>query len=191
MRALVTGAGSGIGAWAARRLADDGFDITVADLDPSSIADELGAAAIRLDVREETQVASVVERVDLLVNAASIVSDSWSESLDVNARGAFLCCKHAIPAMASRGGGAIVNVLALPQRGRIAHAASQGALAAMTRALAIDHGPDNVRINAVCAGDAPDEDVADAIVYLATAEFVTGTILTVDGGRNAAAFPSL
>jgi NAD(P)-dependent dehydrogenase (short-subunit alcohol dehydrogenase family) len=228
MRALVTGGGSGIGAAAARRLADDGFDVTVADLRPDAIAEELGASAVHLDVREESQVAAAMDGVEVLVNAAGVGSTTtapetslevWEDVFAVNARGTFLCCKHAIPAMQARGGGAIVNVASVAAlvglRARAAYCASKGAVVALTRALAVDHVGDGIRVNAVCPGtvDTPwvqrlveqagesldalrarqpmgrlgtPEEVADAIVYLATASFATGTILTVDGGLTAA-----
>src|SRR3954454_23644864 len=99
MRALVTGGGSGIGAAVAHRLADDGFDVTVADLEPDTVATDLGATAIRLDVRDEVRVAQAMEGVDLLVNAAGIGSTTyavntplevWDDVFAVNARGTFL-----------------------------------------------------------------------------------------------------
>jgi len=228
MRALVTGAGSGIGAAVARRLADDGFDITVADLDPSTIPEELGATGIRLDVREESEVEPAMNGVDVLVNAAGIGSTTtapdtplsvWEDVFAVNARGTFLCCKHAIPGMQSRRRGSIVNIASVAGlvgfRNRAAYCASKGAVVALTRALAVDHVTDNIRVNAVCPGtvDTPwvqrlveqagesldtlrarqpmgrlgtPEEIADAVVYLATAEFVTGTIFTIDGGLTAA-----
>ena len=228
MRALVTGGGSGIGAAVAHRFADHGFDVTIADIQPDGVARELGAAMIRLDVRDEAQVAPAMEGVDVLVNVAGIGSttdapntplDVWEDVFAVNARGTFLCCKHAIPGMRARGGGAIVNVASVAAlvglRNRAAYCASKGAVVALTRALAVDHVADGIRVNAVCPGtvDSPwvrrlveeqgeslddlrarqpmgrlgtPDEIADAVVYLATAEFVTGTILTVDGGLTAA-----
>ena len=228
MRALVTGGGSGIGAAVAHRFADDGFDVTVADLDPDAVATDLGATGIRLDVRDEAQVAAAMDGVEVLVNAAGIGSTAdaagttvelWDDVFAVNARGTFLCCKHSIPGMRARGGGAIVNVASVAGliglKNRTAYSASKGAVIALTRALAVDHVGDGIRVNAVCpgtiatpwverlvstAGESLDalrarqpmgrlgtpEEVADAVLYLATAEFVTGTILTVDGGLTAA-----
>jgi NAD(P)-dependent dehydrogenase (short-subunit alcohol dehydrogenase family) len=228
MRALVTGGGSGIGAACCRRLADDGFDVTVADLEPEATATELGATAVRLDVRDEAAVARAMDGVEVLVNAAGIGStvnavdttlELWERVMSVNATGTFLCCKHAIAGMKRRGGGAIVNVASIAGlvglKNRAAYCASKGAVIALTRALAVDHVGDGIRVNAVCPGtiDTPwvqrlvddvgesldalrarqpigrlgtPEEVADAVVYLATAEFVTGTILTIDGGLTAA-----
>ena len=119
MRALVTGGGSGIGAAVAHRLADDGFDVTVADLEPDAVATDLGATAVRLDVRDEAAGRRAMDGVEVLVNAAGIGSTAdapdtslevWDDVFAVNARGTFLCCKHVIPGMKARGGGAIVNV---------------------------------------------------------------------------------
>ena len=164
-RALVTGGGSGIGAAVARRLQAGGAEVIVADLDPAEVAAELGAEALRLDVRDEAQVARALEGVDVLVNAAGIGSTTsapdtpvevWDEVFAVNARGTFLCCKHAIPGMAERGGGSIVNVASVGAlvglHNRAAYCASKGAVVALTRALAVDHVRDGVRVNAVCPG---------------------------------------
>jgi NAD(P)-dependent dehydrogenase (short-subunit alcohol dehydrogenase family) len=228
MRAFVTGAGSGIGAAVARRLVDHGYDVTVADLDPHAVAEELGASSVVLDVRDEAKVAPAMSGVDLLVNVAGIGSTTnvpdtplevWEDVFAVNARGTFLCCKHAIPGMRERGGGAIVNISSVAAlvglRNRAAYSAAKGAVVALTRALAVDHVGEGIRVNAVCPGtvDSPwvrrlveqagesldalrarqpmgrlgtPEEIADAVLYLATAEFVTGTILTIDGGLTAA-----
>jgi NAD(P)-dependent dehydrogenase (short-subunit alcohol dehydrogenase family) len=227
-RALVTGAGSGIGAAIARRLAGEGAEVIVADLAPQDVADELGVQAVVLDVRDEVQVARRMEGVDVLVNAAGIGSTTsapetplevWENVMAVNARGTFLCCKHAIPGMVERGGGSIVNIASIAGliglRNRAAYSASKGAVISLTRALAIDHVGDGVRVNAVAPGtvDSPwvrrlvedvgesidalrarqpmgrlgtPEEIADAVVYLAAAEFVTGSVLVIDGGLTAA-----
>ena len=231
--ALVTGAGSGIGASVARRLAAAGARVILADLSLDAVeelARELGpeARALQLDVRDEEQVAPAAAGLDVLVNVAGIGSTTsapetslevWEDVFAVNARGTFLCCKHAIPDMAARGGGSIVNVASVAAlvglRNRAAYCASKGAVVALTRALAVDHVGDGIRVNAVCPGtvDSPwvrrlvedagesldalrarqplgrlgtTEEIAEAVEYLVSAEFATGTVLVVDGGLTAA-----
>ena len=221
-RALVTGAGSGIGAAVAQRLASDGLDVVRADVR------DAGQGGVILDVRDEAQVAHAMRDLDVLVNVAGIGSTTnapdtplevWDDVFAVNARGTFLCCKHAIPGMAARGGGSIVNVASIAAlvglRNRAAYCASKGAVVALTRALAVDHVEDGIRVNAVCPGtvDSPwvrrlvdeagesldglrarqpmgrlgtPEEIAEAVAYLVSADFATGTILTIDGGLTAA-----
>jgi NAD(P)-dependent dehydrogenase (short-subunit alcohol dehydrogenase family) len=155
-RALVTGAGSGIGAAVARLLETEDAEVVAADITGTDV---------HLDVRDETQVAAVVRDLDVLVNVAGIGStttapetplDVWEDVFAVNARGTFLCCKHAIPTMIARGGGAIVNIASVAAivglRNRAAYCASKGAVVSLTRALAVDHVKDGIRINAVCPG---------------------------------------
>jgi len=169
-RALVTGAGSGIGEAVARALHAEGAEVTLADLAgdrAAAVAGELGARAraIALDVRDEGQVGPAMGGVDVLVNVAGIGSTTnapdtplavWEDVFAVNSRGTFLCCKHAIPGMVERGGGAIVNLASVAGmvglRNRAAYCASKGAVIALTRALAIDHVGDGIRVNAVCPG---------------------------------------
>ena len=167
-RALVTGAGSGIGAAVARTLAAEGADVVLADiaLQPvETLAAEIGGLGIELDVRDEEQVAPAMANLDVLVNVAGIGSTTtapdttlevWEDVFAVNARGTFLCCKHAIPGMVERRGGAIVNVASVAAlvglRNRAAYCASKGAVVSLTRALAVDHVADGVRVNAVCPG---------------------------------------
>jgi len=169
-RALVTGAGSGIGEAVARGLHAEGAEVVLADRAEDrvqAVAAGLGerATAIALDVRDEDAVAAVMDGFDVLANVAGIGSttsapetalDVWEDVFAVNARGTFLCCKHAIPAMIERGGGAIVNMGSVAGlvglRNRAAYCASKGAVIAFTRALAIDHVGDGIRVNAVCPG---------------------------------------
>ncbi|MEA2294732.1 MAG: 2-keto-3-deoxy-L-fuconate dehydrogenase [Solirubrobacteraceae bacterium] len=169
-RALVTGAGSGIGEAVARGLHAEGADVVLADLageHARAVAAELGdrAEPVQLDVRDEDAVRAVARDVDVLVNVAGIGStttapatslDVWEDVFAVNARGTFLCCKHAIPGMVDRGRGAIVNMASVAAlvglRNRAAYCASKGAVVALTRALAVDHVGDGIRVNAVCPG---------------------------------------
>jgi 2-keto-3-deoxy-L-fuconate dehydrogenase len=169
-RALVTGAGSGIGEAVARGLHAEGADVLLADVRAEAVeavAADLGerATPVILDVRDEQGVRRVAGDLDVLANVAGIGStttapetalDTWEDVFAVNARGTFLCCKHAIPAMVARGGGSIVNMGSIAGlvglRNRAAYCASKGAVIALTRALAIDHVADGVRVNAVCPG---------------------------------------
>jgi NAD(P)-dependent dehydrogenase (short-subunit alcohol dehydrogenase family) len=212
-QALVTGAGSGIGAAVARRLAADGAQVVAADVAleaAEAVAREIGARPLELDVRDEQQVAAAMAGLDVLVNVAGIGStttapetplDVWEDVFAVNARGTFLCCKHAIPGMAERRRGSIVNVASVAAivglRNRAAYCASKGAVVALTRALAVDHVADGIRVNVVCPGtiDSPwvrrlvedagesldelrtrqpmgrlglPEEIADAVAYLAS-----------------------
>jgi NAD(P)-dependent dehydrogenase (short-subunit alcohol dehydrogenase family) len=236
-RAFVTGAGSGIGEAVARALHAEGAHVTLADVAgdrAQAIADELGEAradALALDVRDEAAVRDALPaQLDVLANIAGIGStttapetplDVWEDVFAVNARGTFLTCKHALPAMIARRSGNIVNMASIAGvvglRNRAAYCASKGAVIALTRALAIDHVGDGVRVNAVAPGTVgspwvqrlvteageslddlrarqpmgrlgePDE-IAEAVLYLASdaAAFVTGSILTIDGGLTAA-----
>lgn len=155
-RALVTGAGSGIGAAVARLLESEDADVIAADLTGTDV---------HLDVRDESQVAAVARDLDVLVNVAGIGSTTtapdtplevWEDVFAVNARGTFLCCKHAIPTMIARGGGSIVNIASVAAlvglRHRAAYCAAKGAVVSLTRALAVDHVADGIRVNAVCPG---------------------------------------
>jgi NAD(P)-dependent dehydrogenase (short-subunit alcohol dehydrogenase family) len=214
-RALVTGAGSGIGEAVARGLHAEGAEVLLADRAGDrvrALAVELGgsASALELDVRDEAAVGQAARELDVLANIAGIGSTTnapdtplevWEDVFAVNVRGTFLCCKHAIGGMAARGGGAIVNMASIAGlvglRNRAAYSASKGAVISLTRALAIDHVADRVRVNAVCPGtvDSPwvrrlvedvgesldalrarqpmgrlgtPEEIADAVLYLAS-----------------------
>lgn len=174
---VVTGAGSGIGRATVHRLAAEGGARIVA-VDVRAEAAEATAAeagelvsAAECDVRDEASVRRVIEetaargRLTGLANVAGIGSTTtapdtpvevWDGVFDVNARGTFLACKHSIPLMAAAGGGAIVNVgsvaglVGIPSRA--AYCASKGAVIALTRALAVDHVGDGIRVNCVCPG---------------------------------------
>jgi NAD(P)-dependent dehydrogenase (short-subunit alcohol dehydrogenase family) len=107
--------------------------------------------------------AEIYGGVDVLVNAAGVqrygtVVDTeeevWDEVLDVNLKGIYLASKYAIPQMRERGGGAIVNLSSVQafasQKGVAAYTASKGGINALTRAMALDHAEENIRVNVVC-----------------------------------------
>jgi NAD(P)-dependent dehydrogenase (short-subunit alcohol dehydrogenase family) len=130
----------------------------------------VGDVANAADV--EALVQAAVERhgrIDILHNNAAIylppdipdlVEDDWDRLIDINVKGTYLCCKNVIPEMIKGGGGSIINTgsivsfIALdgPQNLAPAYVASKGAVLQLTRALAVRHGRDNIRVNAVCPG---------------------------------------
>jgi NAD(P)-dependent dehydrogenase (short-subunit alcohol dehydrogenase family) len=174
--ALVTGAGSGIGAAVAERFASEGAFVFVADLDHESAIATVeqiagSARALQVDVGDESSVSALIQRadderpLDILVNVAGIGStttapatslDVWNAVMRVNATGTFLCCKHLLPRMIERRRGSVINVASVAGlvglRNRAAYCASKGAVVALTRALAVDHVGQGVRVNCICPG---------------------------------------
>ncbi len=173
---IVTGAGSGIGRAVARRLAADGVSVLAADIDLAAArrtAADAGAAvsAAQVDVSDEDSVRALVGaaaelgEIEALVNVAGVGSvtnapdtplELWERVMSVNATGTFLCCKHVIPHLRARRSGVIVNVASIAglvgMRNRVAYCASKGAVVALTRAIALDHVGEGIRVNAVCPG---------------------------------------
>jgi NAD(P)-dependent dehydrogenase (short-subunit alcohol dehydrogenase family) len=174
--AVVTGGASGIGRATAVLLAEHGARVFVGDFAPvGANAEEsakLGIKEIKCDVRVEADVKNLIDTamnegrgLDILVNNAGIgmvkqitdvTEEDWDACIDTNLKGAFLGCKHAIPHMQQRGGGAIVNMASnaglLPRAHDPVYSISKGALVALTKSLGLCHGPDRIRINAVCPG---------------------------------------
>jgi NAD(P)-dependent dehydrogenase (short-subunit alcohol dehydrogenase family) len=177
---IVMGGSTGIGLAAARCLARHGSAVELAANDEASVAAAVGqlradghaAHGTVLDAASPEQIESFVAavgtrhgRLSVLVNSAGIQRYGtaettpvalWDEVLDVNVRGMFLTVKHAVPLMRRNGGGAIVNVASAQatasQRNVVAYTASKGAIVAMTRAMAVDHASDGIRVNSVSPG---------------------------------------
>lgn len=176
-RAIVTGAGSGIGRAIALRLASEGARVTLADIDEGAakkVAAEIGDKTLvqKTDVTKPDDVKALVSRVlsewgglDVMVNNAGIgiaatAPDTSEEDFDrvmsVNVRGTFLGMKFAIPAIRDSGGGSVVNMSSIAAlvglTDRAAYCAAKGAILAMTRAAAVDHVGEGVRVNCIAPG---------------------------------------
>jgi NAD(P)-dependent dehydrogenase (short-subunit alcohol dehydrogenase family) len=180
--AIVTGGGQGIGQQIVLRLAQEGARVVIAD--PNREGSEETAARIArngypkarvlpADITDEKQVARLVteamtidQRIDILVNNAGIMGpvknvedillEEWEQTMAVNLRGMFLCCKHTIPIMKKQGKGSIVNIASgtgkKPLTQRLPYAASKMAVIGLTRTLAAEVGKWNIRVNTICPG---------------------------------------
>jgi NAD(P)-dependent dehydrogenase (short-subunit alcohol dehydrogenase family) len=239
--AVVTGAAGGIGSAICRRLAADGFAVACLDRrgdDAADVAAKLpggAGAGLGVDVRDAASVAEAASQIRavlgepwLLVNAAGVFSvqrlteleeAEWDRLIDTNLKGPFLTCREFLPAMIAAGTGCIVNIASTAGvrggRLRAAYCASKGGLVQLTRSLAVDHGPDGVRVNCLCPGlidtEMADwirhdeealerwastlparrigtaEEIADGVAYLASdgASYLQGAVLMADGGATA------
>ena len=238
--AVITGGGSGIGKAIAHGFAREGACVVIAGRDQKKL--ELAAAeigreclAVAADVSKPDDVQKLVaatvekfKRVDILVNNAAVLLAGTAESLseeefdqtfDINVRGLWLLSRAILPEMRANGGGSIINIgsvlSTLGARNRVAYSASKGAVLAMTRAMALDHASENIRVNCICPGIVETEmvarfgmdensrrqrlamhpvgrfgrpeDIAGLAVFLASDEsaWITGTAQMVDGGYSA------
>ena len=239
---IVTGGASGQGRVAAEIFAKRGASVVVADIDEAgaeAAAEAVGGTGVGVDVSQEADLRDLVAEtcdryggLDVLFNnagvgysatsryrMASIIDtpeEAWDAILAINLKGAAMACKHAVPRMLERGRGAIVNnasinaIAGVP--GADAYTAAKGGLVSLTRALAVEWGPKNIRTNCICPGpiDTPmisallgseafhtamtssipqgrigkAEEVARVAVFLASddASYLNGVILPVDGG---------
>jgi NAD(P)-dependent dehydrogenase (short-subunit alcohol dehydrogenase family) len=238
------GDGIGNGRAAAILLAHAGARVVVVDREKAlaqrtvTMIEEAGgqAVAVEADVTRSADCAAVVQtaldrfgRLDLLDNNVGIGSrgtvldeteENWRRVMQVNVDSMFLMARHAIPAMKRQGGGAIVNVSsisALRPRGLTVYTVSKGAVIALTRAMAVDHGRDGIRVNCVAPGpvytpmvyqrgmsptardrrrqasalriEGTGWDIGHAVRFLLSdhARYITGHVLVVDGGTTLSA----
>jgi NAD(P)-dependent dehydrogenase (short-subunit alcohol dehydrogenase family) len=180
-RALVTGGASGIGRAAAELFAREGAAVAVVDIDEvkgqkvvQRIVTEGGEAVfVCCDVICAADCQHAVERtvgqfggLDILFNNAGIIrratviettEEEWDRVMAVNVKSIFLLGKYAVPVMAAAGGGVIINTGSgwglVGGRNAVSYCASKGAVVNMTRAMALDHGDQNIRVNCICPGD--------------------------------------
>ncbi len=170
--ALITGASGGIGQEIARRFAREGAQVIGGDLSPPEGALPEGIQFAEADVTSSeslAQVMSAIDRsfgkLDILVNCAGIEIErtieetseaDWDRVMAVNLKGTFLACKLALPLLREAPGGSIINFGSydgfMADPSLAAYCASKGGVHALTKAIAVDHGPEGIRCNAVCPG---------------------------------------
>ena len=184
--AVVTGGADGIGRATALLLNDHGARVFVGDVktvpETDALYAERGIIQKPCDVRIEAEIQRLIDdavgdagRIDILVNNAGIgmvkqitevTNDDWDRAIDTNLKGPFFGCKHAIRYMQESGGGAIVNTASnagiLPRAHDPVYSISKMSLVALTRSLALCHGKDRIRINAVCPGPVGDTGMMNA-----------------------------
>ena len=179
--AIVTGAGSGIGQAIARRFAQEGADIAIADLNPAAarqtadIVEALDrqALVVETDVTRSPQVQAMIARtidvfghIDVLVNNAGInirkfpnefTDEEWHRVIDVNLHGVWYFCRYILDHFLQRGRGNIVNIASIgafqAAHDRAPYMASKGAVVSLTHALANDLADKNIRVNAIAPGN--------------------------------------
>ena len=179
--AIITGAASGIGRATARLFSQEGAHVLLADRDASggqaaaeTITAQGGRAVFEAaDVTSNSDDRRVVKRavdefgaLHIVVNCAGVIRRSsvleldepdWDLVMNVNVKSIFLLAKFAVPVMAESGGGCVVNVASgwglVGGPRAAAYCASKGAVVLLTKAMAIDHGPQRIRVNCVCPGD--------------------------------------
>jgi len=179
--ALVTGGASGIGRATARLFAQEGAAVAIADVDEEQgqavtqgiIGRGGDALFVRCDVSSARDCQHAVGtavgqwgKLDILFNGAGITKrasvvetteQEWDRVMAVNVKSVFLLAKYAIPVMTKSGGGTIVNMASgwglVGGKDAVSYCASKGAVVLLTKAMALDHGAQNIRVNCICPGD--------------------------------------
>jgi NAD(P)-dependent dehydrogenase (short-subunit alcohol dehydrogenase family) len=169
--AFVTGGAGGIGQAICERFAREGAEVIAADLNQSAV-DIVGVEYLEYDVTKEGTVIATFEqllrtwgKLDILVNAAGIEIEKtiehtsleeWNRIFAVNVTGMFLTSKYALPLLRQSEGASVINFGSydgyIADPGLAAYCATKGAVHALTKAMACDHGPEGIRVNAICPG---------------------------------------
>ncbi len=238
--ALITGGGSGIGRAMALAFVREGAKVVIAGRRKDrleKVAHEAGlnCLPVQADTGNAQDIARLVKtahdhfgNLHVLVNNAALLlagtaeshtEEEWDQTFNVNVRGVWLLSRAVLPHMRAAGGGSIVNIASILSlvgaRNRVAYSTSKGAILAMTRAMALDHAPEKIRVNCICPGIVdtemvaqftPDEnarrmrealhpvgrlgqpeDIAHLAVFLASDEsaWITGAAFPIDGGYTA------
>ena len=238
--ALITGGGTGIGREIGLSFAREGAGVVVdysrSEKEANATAQEIRdlgvpALAIKADVSVDSQVRAMVDqvmeecgRLDILVNSAGtttfvnmedlegLTEEMWDRTLAVNLKGTFFCCRAAVPAMKSNGGGNIINISSIAGPTGIgssmAYCASKAGVICLTKSLARVLAPE-IQVNTIAPGfvdtrwtaDWPEfrkmheeatpmkrvaqpADIAEAALFLVHSDYVTGQVITVDGGKS-------
>jgi NAD(P)-dependent dehydrogenase (short-subunit alcohol dehydrogenase family) len=190
--AIITGAGSGIGRAIALAFANEGANVVLvgrrkAKLDETAQAAGGSTLVLPADVTQSSDISKVLQQttehfggINVLVNnagllhpgtAEQITEAQWDETFNVNVRGLWLFSRAVLPYLRENHGGSIINVASVlginGVRLRAAYAASKGAVVLLTKCMALDHGSEQIRVNAICPGFVETE-LTDALLQKAT-----------------------
>jgi len=203
--AIVTGGGSGFGAGIARRFAEEGARVLVADINAAAgekVAREVGGTFQRADITKSEDWASLVraagDKLDIVVNNAGwthrrkpyleVTEAEFDKVYAVNVKSIYLSALHAVPVFRRRGGGCLVNIASTagvrPRPGLTVYNSSKGAVIVMSKSMAAELGPDRIRVNCVNPVFSPDTALsADFAGGTLTEEAKKGFLATIPLGR--------